>query len=55
MLLTCVWCGGEALNHLSAVSAAPIHFKLGLCEDYPKESRTIEQARRDLLAYEHRL
>jgi polysaccharide biosynthesis protein PslG len=33
----------------STAPAAPIHLKLGLCEDYPKESRTIEQACRDLL------
>jgi polysaccharide biosynthesis protein PslG len=59
VLLACVCFGCASPNHNSSVeveassafgfAATPLHLKLGLCEDYPKESRTIEQARRDLL------
>jgi hypothetical protein len=49
LLAANIWCGCETAKKPPAPSGQAIHLKLGLCEDYPKESRNIEQARRDLL------
>lgn len=49
LLTVFLWCGCEAPRASTTIALHATHLKLGLCEDYPKESRTIDQARRDLL------
>lgn len=49
LLTLFLWCGCETPRGSSAIPVQTTHLKLGLCEDYPKESRTIDEARRDLL------